>query len=196
MSNICRLFEPVAFGDGKKELRKSDGASFAAARHMSGTETDQRDDRIKPSRGMCIMSKRHSTDRFPSPGADEMLYCERCGISFLWTREEQTYALATYGSAETGNHSATVPRPQFCRACRRLLPAPARERGLVKWYSHEKRYGFVVRANQPDLFVHHAEIQPGVRLRPGDLVEFSVAENERGPAATQVALLQRAGAAS
>ncbi|MEZ4609714.1 MAG: hypothetical protein R2838_05615 [Caldilineaceae bacterium] len=38
---------------------------------------------------------------------DEIEYCERCGISFLWSAEEQ-------------KRRADMPR--LCSGCRRLLP--------------------------------------------------------------------------
>jgi len=113
--------------------------------------------------------------------SDQTLYCERCGISFLWSSEEQLVA------AEGGR----VTRPQHCPGCRELLPASDRERGLVKWFNHRKRYGFLTRAEMPDLFVHRSALSDTIRLRPGDLVEFSVTDGERGPAASEVILLIR-----
>jgi CspA family cold shock protein len=136
------------------------------------------------------MSKNKTAKR----AADETLFCERCGISFLWTSEEQTSSPGMSDEAQSGRNSSAVQRPRLCPGCRHLLPDDARERGMVKWFSHKKRYGFVHRAGEPDAFVHRSEISPGVRLRPGDLVEFSVVEDERGPSAAQVSLLSRANA--
>ncbi len=121
------------------------------------------------------MSKRQHTKKSPT---DETLYCERCGISFLWSSEEQV----THPDAELANELAAVqanvsPRPPLCPGCRKLLPQASRERGLVKWFNHRKRYGFLTRTGQPDLFVHRSEISPGARLHPGDLVEFTVSES-------------------
>lgn len=111
-----------------------------------------------------------------------MLYCERCGISFLWTVEEQEREI----EAAAGAH---LVAPRNCPGCRALLPAPERERGMVKWYNIRKRYGFVVRVNQPDIFVPSVSLQ-GVRfLQTGDLVEFSVSSNSEGPMAADVRLL-------
>jgi CspA family cold shock protein len=109
---------------------------------------------------------------------DEILYCARCGISFLWSQEEQKWAQDS-------------PAPRHCAGCRHLLPAEGRERGQVKWYDPRKQYGFLVRAGHPDLYVHRSELRGGHPLRPHDLVEFGVEQTERGPAATDVAVVMR-----
>lgn len=84
---------------------------------------------------------------------------------------------------------ANISPPTHCPACHLLLPAAGRERGLVKWYNHRKRYGFLVRKDHPEIFAHGADIVGAGSLRPGDLVEFSVAQGERGPAAKEITLL-------
>jgi cold shock protein len=116
---------------------------------------------------------------------DQILYCERCAISFLWSVEEQKE-----GQKEVrAQGQANTPLPSHCPACRILLPAGGRERGLVKWYNHRKRYGFLVRKDQPEIFAHGSDIQGVHSLRPGDLVEFTIEIGERGPAATQITIL-------
>ena len=114
---------------------------------------------------------------------DRILYCDCCGISFLWSAEEQHAEQATPSS----------PHPQRCPGCRRLVPAPGRERGLVKWFHRRKSFGFIVRAGKPDLFVHGSALPPGARLQPGDLVEFAVETGPRGSLAATVALLAPSG---
>lgn len=115
---------------------------------------------------------------------DLLRYCERCGISFLWTIEEQR-------AADRSNGTPTPP--DHCPGCRELLPPPGRERGLVKWYNFRKRYGFIVRRDQPEIFAHGSEIDQGrggsSGLRPGDLVEFSVSASDRGPVATTIRVI-------
>ena len=107
---------------------------------------------------------------------DEILYCARCGISFLWSQEEQ-------------KHAGGAPAPLHCPGCRRLLPAPGRERGQVKWYDPRKQYGFLVRTGQPDIYVHRSALGSSRPLRPGDLVEFRVEQTDRGPAAFDVTVI-------
>lgn len=115
---------------------------------------------------------------------DEMLRCERCGVSYLWTFEEQRQNQEDAAAARDG-------KPVHCPACRRLLPPPGRERGLVKWYSIRSKYGFISRASGPDIFTHRSGFDGVGRLRPGDLVEFAVAEGEKGPMAVGLTLLER-----
>jgi CspA family cold shock protein len=110
---------------------------------------------------------------------DEVRFCERCGISFVWTIEEQRQA----------QQAAQPAPPVFCPGCRLLLPAPGRERGQVKWYNVRKRYGFIVRNGRPDIFVSAAAIRGRRILHPGDLVEFSIGANAAGPTAEGVTVL-------
>ena len=120
-----------------------------------------------------------------APTTDQIRYCERCGISFLWSVEEQRELRRQGEGPGQGNHAA----PIYCAGCRLLLPAPGRERGLVKWYNHRKRYGFLARRDQPEIFAHGSDIEGARGLRPGDLVEFSVAAGERGPSAKAITVL-------
>lgn len=111
---------------------------------------------------------------------DDMLFCERCGISFLWSTEEQKQAAA---------QGVNLAAPSHCSACRHLLPPTERERGLVKWYNGRKNFGFITRRSGPDLYVHGSEVPSPTRLTVGDLVEFGVDANERGPLARRVRVL-------
>ncbi|MEJ2209449.1 MAG: cold shock domain-containing protein [Anaerolineae bacterium] len=58
--------------------------------------------------------------------------------------------------------------------------------GTVKWFNGAKGYGFIERADGPDVFVHHSAIQAeGFRnLEEGQQVEFTV---EQGPKGLQAA---------
>ncbi len=118
--------------------------------------------------------------RRPDDNQDEIVYCERCGISFLWSAEER----------KTGGEE-----PVFCPGCRFLTPADKRERGLVKWFNRKKKYGFILRAEDGELFAHRSEVKGGNTLRVGDLVEFDVADGERGQSAVDVRVLERGPAA-
>jgi CspA family cold shock protein len=116
---------------------------------------------------------------------DDIRYCERCGISFLWSSEEQKQAAQT---------DQTVSDPQLCAGCRQLLPVEGFERGLVKFFNNRRRYGFIARRNGLEIYVHGSDVMDIHRLQPDDLVEFTIIETPRGPAAGAVRVLEHAPA--
>ncbi|HEX9123947.1 MAG TPA: cold shock domain-containing protein [Actinomycetota bacterium] len=61
-------------------------------------------------------------------------------------------------------------------------------RGTVKWFSNEKGYGFISRADGEDIFVHFSAIQmDGFKtLTEGQEVEFDVVEGPKGQQAANV----------
>ena len=63
--------------------------------------------------------------------------------------------------------------------------------GTVKWFSNEKGFGFIERAEGGDVFVHHSAIDmDGYRsLTEGQRVEFDVEEGEKGLQAKNVKML-------
>jgi cold shock protein len=107
---------------------------------------------------------------------DVLIPCAECGVSFVWTSAEQ----------------AAGPRPDWCPMCRRLAPAPGRERGVVKWYSRAKGYGFITPTRGPNLFVHRSALDPDrPPLRAGQLVEFTRTTAQRGVQAERVTVLEQ-----
>jgi cold shock protein len=63
--------------------------------------------------------------------------------------------------------------------------------GKVKWYDVEKGFGFLTRDDGGEVFVHSTALDPaGAALRPGQRVEFGVAEGRRGTQALQVKVLE------
>lgn len=66
-----------------------------------------------------------------------------------------------------------------------------RKRGIVKWWSNEKGYGFITPDDgSEEIFCHFTGIKkngPGKRnLSDGQLVEFDVVQNEKGWMAADV----------
>lgn len=64
-------------------------------------------------------------------------------------------------------------------------------KGVVKWFSPEKGFGFIVTEKGEDIFVHYSTIQSdGFKtLQKGETVEFEVVEGERGLQANNVEVI-------
>ena len=62
------------------------------------------------------------------------------------------------------------------------------ERGTVKWFNQAKGFGFIKRANGPDVFVHYKAIEgDGFKtLNENEEVEFEVQQGPKGLQATKV----------
>jgi CspA family cold shock protein len=73
--------------------------------------------------------------------------------------------------------------------CHRLAPAAGRQRGIVKWYSRGKGYGFISPIEGPDVFLHKSGLRPDQAPCVGQLVEFSITHGPRGIQASDVAIL-------
>ena len=68
-----------------------------------------------------------------------------------------------------------------------------RMKGVVKWFSNEKGYGFITPENgSSDIFVHYTAIQDkGYRtLAEGTQVEFEVVEGPKGKQASSVSKVE------
>jgi len=107
--------------------------------------------------------------------ADLIIRCAECGTDFVCTVAEQ----------ETG------ARPERCPMCQLLAPLPGRARGIVKWFSRARGYGFIAPVAGPDLFLHQSGLAAGQAMpRGGQLVEFGMASSSRGLQAVDVIVLE------
>ena len=63
--------------------------------------------------------------------------------------------------------------------------------GTVKWFSNEKGYGFIERAEGEDVFVHCSAISmDGYKsLQEGQRVEFEVVQGQKGLQAANVQVI-------
>ncbi|RZS87534.1 putative cold-shock DNA-binding protein [Motilibacter rhizosphaerae] len=63
--------------------------------------------------------------------------------------------------------------------------------GKVKWYDTEKAFGFVTSDEGEDVFVHVSALPEGTTaLKPGQRIEFGIAQGRRGNQALSVRLLE------
>ncbi len=64
-------------------------------------------------------------------------------------------------------------------------------KGVVKWFSNQKGYGFITTDTGTDIFVHHSAIKgEGYKtLNQGQQVEFDVVNGPKGEQATNVVKL-------
>lgn len=62
------------------------------------------------------------------------------------------------------------------------------ERGTVKWFDTEKKFGFIVAdTSKREYFVHISNVEDlGETLDKGQRVEFEIGEGKKGPIALNV----------
>jgi CspA family cold shock protein len=60
--------------------------------------------------------------------------------------------------------------------------------GTVKWFNNKRGWGFIVKEDGEDIFVHYSAIKgDGFRsLAEGQRVQFEIEQGEKGPAAANV----------
>lgn len=90
------------------------------------------------------------------------------------------------------SRGAKAPRKRTEAAGRRNEDSPPEE-GAIKWFDDTKGFGFIIRDAGGEIFVHKRSVKATNGGRPqlpdGQRVRFQVAENEKGPYATNVTAL-------
>ena len=62
--------------------------------------------------------------------------------------------------------------------------------GKVKWYSADKGFGFLTQEDGDDVYVGSSALPAGLEgLKPGQVVEFGMADGRRGPQALSIRVL-------
>ena len=59
-------------------------------------------------------------------------------------------------------------------------------KGKVKFFNHEKEFGFIVGDDGKDYFVHKTGLEDGTTIDQDDTVEFSTEQGDRGLKAINV----------
>ena len=74
-------------------------------------------------------------------------------------------------------HIRTVRHPKWGEFQEGAMPT-----GKVKWFKVEQGFGFIADDDGGDVFVHASALPEGTAsLKPGERVEFSIADGKRGP---------------
>ena len=88
------------------------------------------------------------------------------------------------GPRSRGQGRGRSRAPREARPHPRPAPDGPRETGTVKWFSRSKGFGFVIREDGDEIFVHHRSIRSdGDRrgnLRDGQRVTFVAVERSKG----------------
>jgi CspA family cold shock protein len=85
------------------------------------------------------------------------------------------------------------PKRLFRKATKGPFPEEVlvKEKGTVKWFNADKGFGFIQRADGPDVFVHFSAIADSryQSLDEGAPVEFEIKQGPKGPQAENVTRL-------
>lgn len=99
------------------------------------------------------------------------------------------FAIATVTTTLlTHGRPASNPAATAHGTARDSAPAGQRARGTVKWFNVSKGFGFIVKEDGEEIFVHFRSIRGEGRrgLRDGQRVTFIVSQSDKGPQAEDV----------
>jgi CspA family cold shock protein len=100
-------------------------------------------------------------------------------------------ATVTVALLPAASSSPATAQPERAPATSQEKSAVAtgeREQGKVKWFNGTKGFGFIVKDDGEEIFVHFRSIRGAGRrgLRDGQRVSFAVVQSDKGPQADDV----------
>jgi CspA family cold shock protein len=142
-----------------------------------------------------VTDQRRIADRTGTDQVEAPALCPQCRAGpqaqtdmIAPTREEEPVAQAEEIAADVEEATGPGVEAEF----------PLEEEGIqvkligtVKWFSREKGYGFITKADGKDLFFHRADLARDEHAWPreGEKVEFQVRYTAKGPEAFNVSIL-------
>jgi CspA family cold shock protein len=99
-------------------------------------------------------------------------------------------SLMAPGKSRAGDASSGIRAPAAAETRTQASDTDAgREFGKVKWFNASKGFGFIIKDDGDEIFVHFRSIRGEGRrgLRDGQRVSFVVVDSEKGPQAEDVA---------
>jgi CspA family cold shock protein len=108
--------------------------------------------------------------------------CKRCGSSFILSGNYCDW-LARRG--------VKVIQPMLCPTCFMKVGPLPKQRGVVKWFNPNKRYGFISIEKDEDVFFHQRQVvyNDEEGTHEGQIARFHMRYAEKGPEALNVELL-------
>ncbi len=113
---------------------------------------------------------------------DEMIVCESCGKNFVYTVEEQRL------QDKMGLEKEVPENCPDCRDGSTVEPQAGLHPGVVKWFSSEKGFGFIVQADGTEVFFHKSNIVGDLDKVGQDNAQvwYELRQTDRGPEAYNV----------
>jgi len=113
-------------------------------------------------------------------GETVQLFDMRLAIAFFFATAATAILVGSKASPSKATPEGSAPAP--------TTSDQGRERGKVKWFNVSKGFGFIVKDDGEEIFVHFRSIRGEGRrsLRDGQSVSFVVTQSDKGPQAEDV----------